>query len=101
MEPEKVQGREKSGYFSLSSLDGVGGASATPQGVQFFLESPGFLHNPSTGWMGRPLAKLHPLPPISLQGWKGLPLVTHIWVPHDSPVQLLSSSFTWKINFLY
>lgn len=101
MEHEKVQGREKSGYFSLSSLDGVGGATATPQGVQFLLESPSFLHNPSMGRMGWPLAKLPSLVLISLQGWKGLPLVTHIWVPHDPPVQLLSSSLTWEINFLY
>lgn len=51
--------------------------------------------------MDWPLAKALLLVLISMPGWKGLPLVAHVWVPHDSPVWLFSSSLSWEINPLY
>lgn len=80
--------------------------TASSPGVQFLLESlslciPGFLHDPSTCWMGRPLLKSPSLVLILPKGWKVLPLVAHVWAPDDSPVWLLSSSLTQEINSLY
>ena len=89
MEHEKVQGK-KSGYFFLSSLDSVGGGywissgGPLPSGKSFPLWSqfpPGAKHLLDGLASGKTTSVCFHF----MQGWKGFPLVAHIWMPPDSP----------------
>lgn len=104
----KIRGREEGRspgiYSSLPWIVFVA-AAASLLGVQFLLENPplcgpSFLHDPSTCCTAWPLdsGKTTSFCFLSTVGVAGLPVVTHIWVPHGSPVSLL---ITWDINSLY